>query len=140
MKKKTIAIFFAVLLITSISGFAAARASEYFSCTAVYAFALDDGEILIEYDIDPTHTMLECGAKIVYIYEQQSNGKYEVVCTYRMEDYPDMIQHNTIIGDGEVTYQGTPGCKYYALVGLYAKDSYGSETIYFETHVVTARN
>lgn len=140
MKKKTIAIFFAVLLITSISGFAAARASEYFSCTAVYATALDDGEILIEYDIDPTHTMLECGAKIVYIYEQQSNGKYEVVCTYRMEDYPDMIQHDTIIGDGEVTYQGTPGRKYYALVGLYAKDSYGSETIYFETYVVTARN
>ena len=140
MKKRIVAIIFALILLVNISGFAFARASEYFGYTAVYAFALDDGEILIEYDIDPTHTMLECGAKIVYIYEQQSNGKYEVVCTYRMEDYPDMIQHDTIIGDGEVTYQGTPGCKYYALVGLYAKDSYGSETIYFETHVVTARN
>ena len=66
MKKKTIAIFFAILLITSISGFAAARASEYFSCTAVYATALDDGEVLIEYDIDPTHTMLECGARVIW--------------------------------------------------------------------------
>lgn len=140
MKKRIVAIIFALILLANISGFAFARASEYFGYTAVYAFALDDGEILIEYDIDPTHTMLECGAKIVYIYEQQSNGKYEVVCTYRMEDYPDMIQYNTIIGDGEVTYQGTPGRKYYALVGLYAKDSYGSETIYFETHVVTAHN
>lgn len=140
MKKKTIAIFFAVLLITSISGFAAARASEYFSCTAVYAFALDDGEILIEYDIDPTHTMLECGARIIWIYEEQSNGEYEDVFTYRMEDYPDMIQYDSIIGDGEVTYQGTPGKNYYALVGLYAKDSNGSETMYFYTNVVTARN
>ena len=140
MKKKTIAIFFAVLLITSISGFAAARASEYFSCTAVYAFALDDGEILIEYDIDPTHTMLECGARIIWIYEGQNNSNYEVVRTYRMEDYPDMIQHDTIIGDGEVTYPGTPGKDYYALVGVYAKDQYGSETIYFPTNVVTARN
>ena len=140
MKKRVPVLIFIVILLVSISTTALARASEYFGCTAVYATALDDGEVLIEYDIDPTHTMLECGAKIVYIYEQQSNGKYEVVCTYRMEDYPDMIQHNTIIGDGEVTYQGTPGCKYYALVGLYAKDSYGSETIYFETHVVTARN
>ena len=140
MKKKTIAIFFAVLLITSISGFAAARASEYFSCTAVYAFALDDGEILIEYDIDPTHTMLECGARAVWIYEQQSDGDYEEVFEYLMEDYPDMIQYGSIIGDGQVTYPGTPGKKYYALVALYAKDQYGSEIISFYTNVVTARN
>lgn len=140
MKKKTIAIFFAILLITSISGFAAARASEYFSCTAVYATALDDGEVLIEYDIDPTHTMLECGARVIWIYEEQSNGKFEDVFTYHMDDYPEMIQHNSIIGDGEVTYQGTPGLQYYALVGVYAKDANGSETMYFYTNVVTARN
>ena len=140
MKKKTIAIFFAILLITSISGFAAARASEYFSCTAVYATALDDGEVLIEYDIDPTHRMLECGARAVWVYEQQSNGDYEEVFEYLMEDYPDMIQYDSIIGDGQVTYPGTPGKKYYALVALYAKDQYGSETIYFETNVVTAHN
>lgn len=140
MKKKAIAIFFAILLISGISGFAAARASEYFSCTAVYATALDDGEVLIEYDIDPTHTMLECGARVIWIYEGQNNSGYEIVRTYRMEDYPDMIQHDTIIGDGEVTYPGTPGKDYYALVGVYAKDQYGSETIYFETNVVTARN
>ena len=140
MKKKTIAIFFAVLLITSISGFAAARASEYFSCTAVYATALDDGEVLIEYDIDPTHRMLECGARAVWVYEQQSNGDYEEVFEYLMEDYPDMIQYDSIIGDGQVTYPGTPGKKYYALVALYAKDQYGSEIISFYTNVVTARN
>ena len=140
MKKKTIAIFFTVLLITSISGFAAARASEYFSCTAVYATALDDGEILVEYDIDATHYMLECGARAVWIYEQQNDGDYEEVFEYLMEDYPDMIQYNSIIGDGQVTYPGTPGKKYYALVALYAKDKYGSETISFYTNVVTARN
>ena len=140
MKKKTIAIFFAILLITSISGFAAARASEYFSCTAVYATALDDGEVLIEYDIDPTHRMLECGAKMIYIYEGYNNKNFKVVDSFHMDDYPDMIQHDTIIGDGEVTYPGTPGKDYYALVGVYAKDQYGSETIYFPTNVVTARN
>lgn len=140
MKKKTIVILFTILLITSISGFAAARASEYFSCTAVYATALDDGEILVEYDIDATHYMLECGARIIWIYEGQNNSDYEVVRTYRMEDYPDMIQHDSIIGDSEVTYPGTPGKDYYALVGVYAKDQYGSETIYFPTNVVTARN
>ena len=140
MKKKTIAIFFAILLITSISGFAAARASEYFSCTAVYATALDDGEVLIEYDIDPTHRMLECGAKMIYIYEGYNNKNFKVVDSFHMDDYPDMIQHDTIIGDGEVTYPGTPGKKYHALVALYAKDQYGSEIISFYTNVVTARN
>lgn len=140
MRKRIVVLISILLLMVSLTSFASARASEYFSYTAVYAFALDDGEILIEYDIDPTHIMLECGAKIVYIYEQQSNGKYEVVCTYRMEDHPDMIQYNTFIGDGEVTYPGTPGKDYYALVGLYAKDRYGSETIYFETNLVTSHN
>lgn len=140
MKKKAIAIFFAILLISGISGFAAARASEYFSCTAVYATALDDGEVLIEYDIDPTHRMLECGARVIWVYEGQNNSGYEIVRTYRMEDYPNMVQHDTILGDGEVTYPGTPGKDYYALVGVYAKDQYGSETIYFETNVVTAHN
>ena len=140
MKKKIVAIIFALILLVNISGFAFARASEYFGYTAVYAFALDDGEILIEYDIDPTHTMLECGARAVWIYEQQSDGDYEEVFEYLMEDYPDMIQYNSIIGDGQVTYPGTPGKKYYALVALYAKDKYGSETISFYTNVVTARN
>ena len=140
MKRRAIALLFAILLITSISGFATARASEYFSFTDVYATALDDGEVLIEYDIDPTHRMLECGARAVWVYEQQSNGDYEEVFEYLMEDYPDMIQYDSIIGDGQVTYPGTPGKKYYALVALYAKDQYGSEIISFYTNVVTARN
>lgn len=140
MKKRVPVLIFIVILLVSISTTAHARASEYFGCTAVYATALDDGEVLIEYDIDPTHTMLECGARVIWIYEGQNNSGYEIVRTYRMEDYPDMIQHDTIIGDGEVTYPGTPGKDYYALVGVYAKDQYGSETIYFETNVVTARN
>ena len=140
MKKKIAILAFAILLATNISGFASARASEYFGYTAVYATALDDGEVLIEYDIDPTHRMLECGARAVWVYEQQSNGDYEEVFEYLMEDYPDMIQYDSIIGDGQVTYPGTPGKKYYALVALYAKDQYGSEIISFYTNVVTARN
>ena len=72
--KKVSALIFAFLLMMNIAGFASARASEYFSYTAVYAFAKDDGEILIEYDIDPTHKMLECGARAVWVYEQQSGG------------------------------------------------------------------
>ena len=140
MKKKIAVLAFAILLATNISGFASARASEYFGYTAVYATALDDGEVLIEYDIDPTHRMQECGASIIWIYEGENNSGYEVVRIYRMEDYPDMSQHDTILGDGEVTYPGTPGKDYYALVGVYAKEQYGSETIYFPTNVVTARN
>ena len=140
MKKRVPVLIFIVILLVSISTTALARASEYFGCTAVYATALDDGEVLIEYDIDPTHRMLECGAKMIYIYEGYNNKNFKVVDSFHMDDYPDMIQHDTIIGDGEVTYPGTPGKDYYALVGLYAKDQYGNETIYFETNVVTARN
>ena len=140
MRKRIVVLVSICLLMVCLTSFASARASEYFSYTAVYATALDDGEILIEYDIDPTHTMLECGARAVWVYEQQSNGDYEEVFEYLMEDYPDMIQYDSIIGDGQVTYPGTPGKKYHALVALYAKDQYGSEIISFYTNVVTARH
>ena len=39
-------------------------------------------EITSIFDIGATHKMSELGAKAIYIWEEQSNGDYEIVRTY----------------------------------------------------------
>lgn len=143
MKKRILSLLCAMLVILSLPGVAFAaevnpRASYYFSCTDVRAYAEPGSKILIEIDVDATHTMQEVGASYVYIYERQSDGSYDVVYTYTKEAYPSLIWRNSSCAYVDVTYQGTAGKKYYALVGCYARDSSGAETRYYETYVVTA--
>lgn len=142
MKKRIIPIICAVLLMVNLCGVANAitQASDYFGCTAVYATATDGGKVLVEFEIDATHIMDEVGAKRIYIYEQQSDGSYSNVYTFRSTTYySSMINTNSAFGDGAITYQGIPGRKYFATVAVYAKDSEGSETRYYDTNIVTAK-
>lgn len=143
MKKRILSLLCALVMILSVPVVACAadaepRASYYFSFTDVRAYAEDNGRILIEIDVNATHTMQEVGASYVHIYEQQSDGDYEAVYTFSKEDYPNLIWTNSTCAYVDVTYQGTIGKKYYALVGCYAKDSNGAETLYDTTRVVTA--
>ena len=143
MKKRLLSLFCAIIIIMGLPATACAsevtpRASDYFGCTSVRAYAKGSGKVLIEIDVDATHMMDEVGASYVYIYEQQADGSYDVVYTFRKTAYPSMVVENSFFGYVDVTYQGTPGTKYYALVGCYAKDSNGSETLFFDTNIVTA--
>ena len=143
MKKRMISLACVFLLMINVYSAAAVgattRASDYFGSTAVYATALGGGKVLVEFDINATHTMLEVGATDVYIYEQQSNGDYENVYTFTSDEYySDMMDTNSAFGNGEVTYQGISGRKYFATVAVYARDSQGSETRYYDTYVITA--
>lgn len=143
MKKRLIALACVLLMVLGLPGMACAatpRASDYFGATAVYAWALDDREILIEFDINATHTMLEVGATQVYIFEQQSDGSYDIVYTFDYRDagyYGCMMDTNSMFGTGEVSYYGTPGVNYYAKCALYARDRTGGQTLYFNTLIVT---
>lgn len=144
MKKRIISIFCSFLFVMSSFGIttasALAMASDYFWYTCAYATALGGGKVLVEFDIDATHIMEEVGATDVYIYEQQSSGAYKNVYTFISDDYySSMIDTNSAFGNGEVTYQGIPGRKYFATVAVYAKDSEGSETRYYDTNIVTAK-
>ena len=145
MKKRITSLLLAMLLLLNLPTVACAagdssRASNYFGFTDVRAYAKSGGKILIEIDVDATHLMQEVGAAEVYIYEQQSNGDYEVVYTYTKEAYPQLIWTNQACAYVDITHQGTVGRNYFALVSCYAKDSRGNETRYYDTNVVTAVN
>lgn len=141
--KRIASLLCAILIIASLPATACAaqvtlRASDYFGCTSVRAYAVGGGKVLVEFSVDATHMMDEVGASDIYIYKQQANGTYSIVYTYTKAANPNLIETDSFFGYGDVTYQGISGCKYFACVGCYAKDSNGSETIYFDTNVVTA--
>lgn len=143
MKKKIGALLCALLLgltlpITAYATERAIQASDYFSATDVRAYAEGGGRILIEVDVETTHTMLKVGASEVYIYEEQPSGAYEIVRTFTMQDNPSMVCSNCAGACIDVYYDGIPAQGYYALVGCYAQDANGSETLYFATNTVTA--
>lgn len=143
MKRKIISAILTLAFALNLAGTAAAvepRASYYFSYTDVYATAVSDSQIVIDIEINATHTMQKVGATDVYIYEQQSDGDYEIVYTYTSDDYSDLMWSNDAFYFGAVTYQGTEGVKYYAICTLYCKDSSGSEIMHMTTNIVTATN
>ena len=142
MKKRLLSLFLAMLLLSGLSTVAYAsssRASDYFGATSVRAYAEDNGVILFEIDVDATHTMQEVGASEVYVYEQQSNGDWELVYTFTKTSHSFLIWRNSSCAYVDARYQGTIGKKYFATVACYALDSSGGEVLMFDTPVVTAR-
>lgn len=142
MKRKIISVILTLIFALSLTGTAMAvqpRASDYFAYTDVYASPVSDGGILVEIEINATHTMTKVGATDVYIYEQQSDGRYENIFTYTSDDYPELQWSNNAFYMGSVTYQGTEGKKYYAICTLYCKDSSGSEIMHVTSNIVTAQ-
>lgn len=117
---------------------ATVKASDYFARTRVWATKQSGGEFIVEYDILATGMMDELGASIIFIMEEQSDGNFENVYTFDAEDMPELIETDVNVAYGCVTYEGTPGVRYYATFGLYAKNSSGNETIYFDTNTITA--
>ena len=127
-------IFFSV----AIQSGAVTYASDYFWRTRVWATKQGGGEFIIEYDIIATEFMDDLGASVIFIMEEQPDGEFENVYTFRSSDMPELIEHDVDVAYGCVTYEGTPGTRYYATFGLYAKNSQGNETRYFDTNTITA--
>ena len=88
MKRKIVRLFsliFVFTFFTSVLPTANAtsmRASDYFAYTDTCATPLGNGTVAFEFDINATHTMQKLGAETIYIWEEQSNGNFEVVKTY----------------------------------------------------------
>ena len=144
MKKRLLALFCAVSVLLSLTTAVCAdnpgaRASAYFSATSVRAYAESGGKILFETDINATHTMQEVGVSVIYVYEKQSDGSWDEVYIFTMDEHPYLIETNSIGACIDATYQGTVGKQYYALVACYARDSEGAEWLYGETPTVTAK-
>lgn len=113
-----------------------ARASYYFSRTEEWVTATGSGKILIEFDVTATHTVSTLGASSIAVWEKQSSGSYKQIKLFTRAD--GIMHSNTAHVYDSVTYQGTSGTKYYAVVTYYATDSSGSDSLRVTTNTVTA--
>ena len=138
--RKFVSIFTALTIFLGLTMQAGAvtYASDYFWRTRVWATRQGNGEFIVEYDIVATDFLDDLGASVIFIMEEQSDGDFEVAYTFESEDMPELIEHDVDVAYGCVTYEGTPGTRYYATFGLYAKNSQGNETRYFDTNTITA--
>lgn len=132
---KMLSFMFAFIMLLSVASItAAARASAQLSSYDASLVSVGNGNIDIEFSVIGTGTMDELGAKTIKVYK--SNGT--LVKTFTYTSYDEMMGYRTGRHSGVVTYSGTEGQRYYAVVTFYGKNSAGSDSRTYTTSTVTA--
>ena len=133
-----------LVVVLSISAFlmpASARSSWYLDSYRAWLNPKSGGEITITVDVQATGDMDELGAKRIVVYESEDNGEswteYKIFLSLL---FPEMLTSGDYLYiDSPVSFTGTPGYKYYAVVTVYAGDSTGGDSRDYTTPIVTAK-
>jgi hypothetical protein len=110
------------------------RSNSYIYIAAASASA-SNGTVTISFDVTGTSKMTSIGASKIQIYKY---GGTSPAYTFYSSSYPSMLGSNSIYYTSSVSYSGTSGTKYYAVVTFYAKNDNGSGTLTYTTKTVTA--
>jgi len=105
-----------------------ARASSYFSNSAVYLYELSGKTFEAWFEVTCVRIMDKVGAREIKIQRSTDNATWSNVATYSMDDYSHLICLDDAGHVGCVTYTGSSGYYYRAQYKLYAKDETGSAT------------
>lgn len=122
----------------SIDGYATTRASDYLNYYSAYALASSNGKVIIEFEVDGAGRMDLVGSNYIVV-QEKSGSKWLGVSTYWGSSLNEMLGENTVSHIGKITYVGTVGREYRALVTVYAKDSTGDDSRTIITNSVTAK-
>lgn len=138
MKKltRTIALVLVLAMVLGMGVFALQEASQFISSTWAIATAMGDGKVDIDFSIDGTGTMNSIGATYIRVYK--GDGTHVKTFSYTDKGYEYLMATKTYTHDGYVTFQGTPGINYYAVVTMYAGNDDGHDTRSYETNMVKA--
>ena len=117
-----------------ISAFAIQDSSAYISNYAAAVTPGSGGRMYVTLDIDSVGYMDEVGASEIHVYESTDDEEFTLIESYYVEDYPEMMTSGTIYYDTPVTFIGTPGRYYYAMIVFYAGDETGGDTRLYETY------
>ena len=106
----------------------APRASYYIAATYA-SISENNGTVTVSFDITATGKMTSVGATMIRI--KDSSGA--TVKTFYSSSTSGMMGYNLISYASSVTYNGTAGAKYYAVVSFKAENSSGSDTTSYVT-------
>lgn len=114
------------------------RASNYLTYYSAYAVAGEDGEVIIEWDVQGTGRMDLIGASCVVV-QEKVGSKWVGVSTYFGSIANGMLNDNVSIHVSSISYYGTPGKEYRALATVYAEDDTGDDSRTIITNSVRAK-
>ncbi len=114
-------------------------ASLYLKAQKAWCSASTGGKIEIHFQVTAKSMLNSVGAKDIYVYEKR-NGSWVQVKHYSSSTTTGMIKSNTSFCDSSVTFSGTVGKEYKAIVTAYAgKSSSACDSIDVETSSITAK-
>ena len=139
LSRITVFVFSMIMLIGNV--FAAEQSSLYLSAYCAWLTPEAGGVIDVTIDVQAVDYMDEVGALRVEIWESADGGdSWDNVRTYYSANHSEMlVEDDYLYYDTPISYDGTPGYKYYAIVEVYAGDSTGWDSKEYQTYTVTAR-
>lgn len=102
------------------------RSSEYFAKYSAFLWKTSSTEFEVWFDILALETMAELGASSIKVERSTDQENWETMQTYKMEDYSEMTEENSLRYTNCVTYTYEHGYYYSAIIVLYAKKSDGT--------------
>lgn len=124
----TMSCFFAVPAFAAETEEITPYASEYFSSYNATITSSANGKVNINVYVNGKKIMTQIGATKVVLKEYDGSS-WTSVKTFNYSSYPDLMGYNQKSLVGSVSYSGTSGKKYKAIVTFIAKDSNGSDTV-----------
>lgn len=121
-------------LFTSLALAATLRASKYISSYNAVIYS-SGNEITVDCSITGTGRMKTLGIKSVKIYS--SNGTNVATYSHTADGYEYLMGSDTGRKTASVTYTGTSGKSYYAVVVFYASDGSGGDSRSYTTKTIT---
>lgn len=114
------------------------RASDYFSYYSADATGGTEGDVAISINIGATRAMNSIGATKIVIQEKAGN-RWQEAYTKIGTIYNGLLDSDTSSFCGSYTYSGTSGKTYRAIVTLYVKDAFGSDSRTVTTNSIVAK-
>ena len=110
----------------------------YLDAYGVYLTPQSGGKIVITADIDALRPMTKIGVTVLHLYESSNGVDFHLVRTYRSDDYPEMMGTGMHFFEDIITYNGTPGYRYFVDAFCYAGDKTGYDEKAYSSVVKTA--
>lgn len=98
------------------------RASSFFGSSSVYLYQTSNTTFQAWFEVSALYPMDKVGASEIKIQKSSDNENWSTVKTCSMANYPNLIRENSGIHASYVSYTGTSGYYYRAVITLYAKD------------------
>ena len=101
------------------------RSSQFFWRSSAWLTKTSSNQFRACFDVTCIGIMEEVGARTIRIQKSTDGVNWTTIITYSKDTSPYLIDYNTAAHGTCVSYTGTPGCYYRAVVTLYAKNSSG---------------